>query len=197
MNKRIHELSTHLNAAEQRSADRRLELANQQLELSREDRSLGDRIEAVAENVDSLESSAHRDRNHLNETGESVEDVLARLSDVEVAVGMPGSDMIIEPEVDLIRPSQTLNNCKAEFRSINWEQHRTWAIDGIKRGWSCGRMGASLVRSGHVSGSNALAVCETLYPSLPWADHQRRLQRWGRDGMECNALAQRLKEKTQ
>ena len=196
LNDRIEALGSRLSQTEQRASDRRLELANQQLVLTQEDRSLGARIDAVADNVASIETATRRDRTNLRETGENVEDVLARLGDVEVAVGMPGSDVIIEPEVDLIRPSQTLKNCQSEFTSIDWQQHRSWAIDGIKRGWSCRRMGASLVRAGHVKGTDAIAVCATLYPSLPWSNNQRRVQRWSRGGVECHSLAQLLKEKS-
>lgn len=167
-----------------------------QLALSDDDTVLGHRIDAVSENLSEVQSDVESDRREIGETAEDVEQVLARLSDVEVAVGMPGSEMILEPSVELVQPTHTLNNCKAEFRTIDWNKHSAWAIDGIKRGWSCGRLSASLVRSGHVTGDQALAVCAALYPRLPWAKYKRRLQRWRRKDGRCSSLAERLREKS-
>ena len=194
---RIETLNTRVSVNDTLLADLRTVLREHHITLAKDDSELGERIDAVADDISGIQSRLATGQRTIREHGEHVDDVLARLSDVEVAVGMPGSDVIIEPEVDLIQPNHTLRNCQSEFRSINWAAHEQWALDGIRRGWTCSRMGASLVRTGHVVGADAVAVCAVLYPRLPWADHKRRVQRWGRDGMECHALAERLKEKTQ
>ena len=195
LRQRLVHTQQRMDALKQQLKTQRESILEQRETLQIDDAALDHRIDVVSENLDEIRAEVDENNEAMREKGEDVEQVLARLSDMEVAVGMPGSEVILEPSVELVKPSHTLTNCKSEFRTIDWDRHRVWAIDGIKRGWTCSRMGASLVRAGHVTDGQALAVCSTLFPHLPWADNTRRLQRWSRNGVDCSELAEKLKER--
>ena len=172
-------------------------IRNQGAALQADDAVLGDRIESVKDDLVSVRAEVELSQDALMEKSEDIEHVVARVSDMEIAVGMPGTDVVIEPSVDLVQPSHTYQNCRVAFRTINWAEFRDWTMRQIKRGTTCRTLSAHLVAEGLVQGEQAFGVCEALFPELPWSDHKRRVQRWSRKNPDCNTLADMLRKRTQ
>ena len=113
-------------------------IRNQGAALSQaDDAVLGDRIESVKDDLVSVRAEVELSQDALMEKSQDIEHVVARVSDMEIAVGMPGTDVVIEPSVDLVQPSHTYQNCRVAFRTINWAEFRDWTMRQIKRGTTC------------------------------------------------------------
>ncbi len=191
---RLRSLVQSTERLEQKNVALSVSVHQNERALRQEDTHLGQRIDGVELGLKETTARATNANASAREVGEDLEKVLGRLSDVEVAVGMPGSGVVIEPSVELIQPHHTVNNCKRQFRTVDWTKHGEWALSRVKRGWNCSAIAHALVTEKRVTGTAALAVCAALDPRLPWAENRRRLKRWSQSGVNCNALSKRLRQ---
>ena len=191
---RLRSLVQSTERLEQKNVALSVSVHQNERALRQEDINLGQRIDGVEHGLKETTARATTANASAREVGEDLEKVLGRLSDVEVAVGMPGSGVVIEPSVELIQPNHTVNNCKRQFRTVDWTKQGEWALSRVKRGWNCPAIAHALVTEKRVTGTAALAVCAALDPRLPWAENRRKLKRWSQSGVNCTALSKRLRQ---
>ncbi len=189
---KIAKLEKRYQAMDEMLRSQQRSLVVQERELNTKSGVLGDRIDGVEQASTSTAQQTQALKGSLGEIGDDVTEIRQRVSDMEVAVGMPNGEMVLEVDVDMVQPADIMKGCRQRFPSVPWSRLSRWARGRVQQGWSCSRIARSAVDKGTVTGTDAALVCASLYPRLPWAANQRRVRRWSKTMTGCSSLVKKL-----